>query len=90
MLEVSASFFNKLEKKNEIVLVVGVGPRPIFEEYLVIVNCLVLRLPVEYGAHVEAKIMGSRHLLWNLFGFFGNIVMGKGCWPLFRTFSMYK
>jgi hypothetical protein len=67
-----------------------VGPRPSFEEYLVIVDRLVLRLPVEDGAHSEAEITGSRHLLWNLFGFFGNIVTGKGCRPLFRPFSMYK
>jgi hypothetical protein len=67
-----------------------VGPRPSFEEYLVIVDHLVLRLPVKDGAHSEAKITRYRHHLWNIFGFLGNIVTGKGCWTLFRTFSMYK
>ena len=57
---------------------VTVVPRPSFEEYLVIVDRLVLRLPVEDGAHSEVEIMGSCHLLWNLFGFLQEYCNGKG------------
>jgi hypothetical protein len=54
-----------------------VGPQPSFEEYLVIVDRLVLRLPMEDGAHGEEEIMGSHHLLWNHFGFFWEYCNGK-------------
>jgi hypothetical protein len=59
-------------------LMIYVGPRPSFEEYLVLVDHLVLRLPVEDGAHGEAEITRSRHLLWNLFRFFGEYCNGEG------------
>jgi hypothetical protein len=67
----------------------NVGPRPSFEEYLVIVDLLVLRLPVDDG--IVKRISWDLATFCGTFlGFFGNIVTGKGCRPLFRPFYMYK
>jgi hypothetical protein len=38
----------------------------------------------------KAKQQTMQHGLDLYLGFFGNIVTGKGCRPLFRHFSMYK
>ena len=53
-------FMVQVEVQVDAWLMHVVGPQPSFEEYLVIVDRLVLRMLVEDGVHREAEIMAQQ------------------------------